>query len=285
MMAVTTLRPKDALCGLRLGVSISYSADLGALGLLPSHAELALAEIARAVLNGRGGLVYGGRAHPAGFTQFLMHEVDRYGSHPGAFTLCLAEPEHRALSPDELRSMGRSLSPYGRLVCLDQRGDEVEPSAVPQDSEPTAALNGHRDQRSYSALRRHITEISDARVLIGGQLSDFKGAMPGIIEEAVYAVEASQPLYVIAGFGGAAALVARALAIDDLDWAPVGFPKQPDDGRIEEGLDRLRSTARSTDWTASSCGLDDTARRELSASSRPSQIASLVVNGLAQLRS
>lgn len=283
-MARSALRPADSLSGLRLGVSISDSADLGALGLLPRHAELALAEIARSVLTGRGGLVYGGRIKPSGFTQFLMHEVERYGSHPDALTLCLAEPEHRRLSCDELRTLDQGLGPHGQIVCLDHGGGEIGLSAVPHRSEPTAGLNGHRDQRSYSAMRRHITGISHARVLIGGQLSGFKGTMPGTIEEAIYAVEAGQPLYVVAGFGGAAALVAKALGIDDLSWAADSFPKRPDDARIDRSLDQLRSAARNSAWCATSCGLEENEMRQLSASSRPSQIASLVVNGLAQIR-
>lgn len=282
-MARSALRPADGLRGLRLGVSISDSADLGALGLISRHAELALAEIARSVLTGRGGLVYGGRIKPSGFTQFLMHEVERYGSHPDALTLCLAEPEHRRLSCDELRTLDQSLGPHGQIICLDHGGVEIGLSAVPHGSEPTARLNGHRDQRSYSAMRRHITGISHARVLIGGQLSGFKGVMPGIIEEAVYAVEAGQPLYVVAGFGGAAALVAKALDIDDLSWAADSFPKRPDDARIDRSLDQLRSAARNSAWCATSCGLEENEMRQLSASSRPSQIASLVVNGLAQI--
>ena len=282
-MARPALRPADGLRGLRLGVSISNSADLGALGLIPRHAELALAEIARSVLTGRGGLVYGGRIKPSGFTQFLMHEVERYGSHPDALTLCLAEPEHRRLSCDELRTLDQGLGPHGQIICLDHGGVEIGLSAVPHRSEPTAGLNGHHDQRSYSAMRRHITGISHARVLIGGQLSGFKGTMPGIIEEAIYAVEAGQPLYVVAGFGGAAALVAKALDIDDLSWAADSFPKRPDDARIDRSLDQLRSAARSSAWCATSCGLKENELRQLSASSRPSQIASLVVNGLAQI--
>lgn len=281
-MDVTALRPADALRGLRLAVSISDSADLGALGLLPRHVEITLAEIARAVLTGRGGLVHGGQIKPSGF-QFLMNEVERYGNHPGAFTLCLAEPEHRELSPGELRSLDRSLGACGRVVRLDQGGIEMGPSDVPQRSEPTSELNGHGDQQSYSAMRRHITDISHARVLIGGCLTGFKGTMPGIIEEAVYAIEAEQPLYVVAGLGGAAALVAEALDIDDLDWAADGFPKRPNDGRIDESLDRLRSTAERIDWRAASCGLDNNELRQLSASSHPSKIASLVANGLARL--
>ena len=282
-MANPALRPADALLGLRLGVSVSDSADLGALGLIPRHAEMALAEIARSVLTGRGGLVYGGRVDPEGFTQFLMHEVERYGSHPGALTLCLAEPEHRRLSCEELRALDQSLGPRGRIVCLDPDGTEINPSTMTQRAEPAAGLNGHRDEHSYSAMRRHIAGISHARVLVGGRLSDFKGAMPGIIEEAVYAVEAGQPLYVVAGFGGAAALVAKALDIDDLSWAADSFPKRPDDARIDRSLDQLRSAARGSAWCATSCGLEENELRQLSASSRPSQIASLVVNGLAQI--
>lgn len=282
-MAVAALRPAGALCGLRLGVSISDSADLGALGLLPRHAELALAEIARAVLTGRGGLVYGGRIKPSGFTQFLMHEVERYGSHPDALWLCLAEPEHRMLSGDELRTLDQGLGSHGRVVCLDPGGNEIDPGASSNGSEPNAEHNGHSDQRSYSAMRRRITDMSHARVLIGGRLTGFKGAMPGVIEEAVYAVEAGKPLFVVAGFGGAAALVAQALDIDDLEWAADDFPKRPHDHRIDASLDQLRSTARSTGWRPMSCGLDESTLRQLSASSRPSQIASLVVNGLAQM--
>ncbi len=283
-MAGLALRPADTLRGLRLSVSVSDSADLGALGLVPRHAGLALAEIARSVLTGRGGLVYGGQVKPAGFTQFLMHEVERYGSHPDALTLCLAEPEHRRLSCEELRALDQSLGPRGRIVCVAPDGTEISWSITTQRAAPDAGLNGHGDEHSYSAMRRHITGISHARVLVGGRLDDFQGAMPGIIEEAIYAVEAGQPLYVVAGFGGAAALVAEALDIDDLNWAAGSFPKRPDDARIDRSLDQLRSAARSSAWCATSCGLDENELRQLSASSRPSQIASLVVNGLAQIR-
>ncbi len=283
-MADPALRPADALRGLRLGVSVSGSADLGALGLVPRHAELALAEIARSVLTGRGGLMYEGRVEPEGFTQFLMHEVERYGSHPDALTLCLAEPEHRRLSGEELLALDQGLGPPGRVICLDPDGVEIDPSTLAQRSEQPAGLNGHHDERSYSAVRRHITRTSHARVLIGGRLNGFNGAMPGIIEEAVYAVEAGQPLYVVAGFGGAAALVAKALGIDDLSWAADSFPKRPDDARIDRSLVHLRSAARNSAWCATSCGLEENEMRQLFASSRPSQIASLVVNGLARIR-
>ena len=108
--------------------------------------------------------------------------------------------------------------------------------------------------------------------------------LPGVIEEAIIAVQAGQPLYVASGFGGAAALAAQALDIDDLGWAPHGLPDRPKDHRIDESLRQLRKAACAGRWSTKTCGLDDIQLRQLAASYRPGEIASLVVNGLAHLR-
>ena len=108
--------------------------------------------------------------------------------------------------------------------------------------------------------------------------------MPGILEEAIVAVEAKQPIYVSAGFGGAAAVVAQRLQLDDLSWAPEDFPARPDDERIDRALGVLDAAVASSGWSATSCGLDEQGVRQLAASHRASEIASLVVGGLAQSR-
>ncbi len=279
----TELIPRNALQGFRVGLSVSDSDDLERLGLSQAHAELAVGELARAVLVAGGSLVYGGRIKPSGFTQILMHEVHRYGDGQNIITLCLAAPEHRKLSRRELDDLGQELGTEGRLVCLDETGREIhgilsskakDPDPIPEDEA----------RRSYSSLRRYMRTITDARVLIGGKLSGFKGSIPGIIEEAIVTIEKRQPLYVSAGFGGAAALVAQQLDIDDLSWAPPDFPTYPtEDKRIEQALESLDTVALSSMWSASSLGLDRRALHRLAASHRASEIASLVVVGLSRL--
>lgn len=282
-MAANGLSPSDALRGVRVGISVSDSADLSRLGFTVAHAQQTIGEIARAVLLAGGCLVYGGRVKPSGFTQYLMHEVRRYGSgHGEALTLCLAAPEHKKLSYNELDEIDRTLGTRGRIVCLDENGHEIEGilSTKHDDPDPRAEFDA---AQTYSALRRHMAAITDARVLIGGNLSDFVGAMPGIIEEAIVAVQAQQPLYVAAGFGGAAALVAQRLQLDDLSWAPDDFPSRPaDDERIDRALGRLATVAASSGWRGTSCGLDEHGIRQLAASHRTGEIASLVVAGLTQ---
>ena len=281
-MGVNGLSPRDALRGTRVGISVSDSDDLSRLGLSAAHAEQAVGEIARAVLIAGGCLVYGGKVKPSGFTQYLMHEIRRYGrDHEATLTLCLAAPEHHKLSYDELDDIDRTLGTRGRIICLDQEGREIEGimKTKSHDPDPLAEADA---SHAYSSLRRHMVTITDARVLIGGKLSGFAGAMPGVLEEAIVAVEAQQPLYVSAGFGGAAALVAQRLLLDDLSWAPADFPARPEDERIDSALEMLAAAAASSGWRATSCGLDEQGIRQLAASHRASEIASLMVGGLAR---
>jgi hypothetical protein len=53
--------------------------------------------------------------------------------------------------------------------------------------------------------------MREARVVVGGKLGSFAGVLPGIAEEVLYSLEAGQPLYLVGGFGGAAAAICDAI--------------------------------------------------------------------------
>ncbi len=275
------LVPTDALAGVTVAVSVSGSADLSRLGLHDKHAEYAVAEVARAVLTAGGNLVYGGRIRPSGFTQFLMHELRRYGAHGHRLTICVAYPEHRKLPLSELNRLDETLEPSCRLRFLDPDGNVVDhrserseaPEPTPDPGDAAAA---------YSAMRRDMTTISDARVVVGGQLAGFKGAMPGIVEEAIVTLEGAQPLYVAGGFGGAAALVARTLGLGNASWLPEGIPDHdPDDHRIADALTTLRTIAADNPRELQS-GLDEDEANRLTWSHRPGDIAAMLTLGIAR---
>jgi hypothetical protein len=280
-MTPVELVPADALRGVDVGVSVSDSADLARLGLTPAHCEQAVAEIARAVLLAGGALTYGGRLRPEGFTQILMEEVQRYGDGRHALTICLAETEHRKLSTQELVEIDNRLGTAARLVLLDRDGTPLNIRTRPA---PQPAADPQTDSRTaLTALRRHITGRTHARIVVGGRLSGYQGSMPGILEEAIFSVAAGQPLYVAGGFGGAAASIARALDRDDQSWAPPGFPTGADSDPVRQALQQLRQTQQ--EHPAPDDGLTDIERRQLAASSRPGEIATLVVTGLARAHS
>jgi hypothetical protein len=107
--------------------------------------------------------------------------------------------------------------------------------------------------------------------------------MPGVIEEAILSVAAGQPLYVAGGFGGAAAAIARKLGRDDQSWAPPRFPADVDNEPVGQALQQLLHAQQ--EHPAPADGLTNAERRQLAASSRPGEIATLFVMGLARTRS
>jgi hypothetical protein len=270
-MAEPQLIPRDALQGAVVGVSVSDSADLARLGLSPTHCELAVAELARAILLAGGTVVYGGRLVPAGFTDILLAEVRSYRQDREALVLCVPETEHRRLSTSELLRRQQELQSNAELVCLDSNGEPIDirtrPRA-PRNLNPTTAL---------TAMRRHITARCDARVILGGRLTGYQGALPGLLEEASMSLHAGQPLYVAGGFGGAAAALAAAFSRADLpgsDVAPEAYPEGAE--HHADLLIEITATERATD------GLDVQQRAQLAWSHRPGEIASLVVYGLSR---
>ena len=262
-----------SLAGVRVGISVSQSAELGRLGLTDAHLRLALAEIARVVIRAGGVLVYGGHLQRDGYTAFLEGEVDRYAASDRPLQLVVPWAEHRRMGLGQLRARREALSLKGEFTYLDASG-----AAVPADADrgPDPAPVDNADiAPSLTALRRHLTNITDARVLLGGKEEGYQGDAPGIIEEALLAIEAGQAIYLAGGFGGATATVAHAACRTSSRWPPREPAENPWKQRVAE-------TIAATGWSLNRNGLSDVDNRRLAATHRPSEVASLVASGLAR---
>lgn len=272
------LIPKDALDGITVGISVSDSADLHRLGLTDRHLELAVGEITRAVLIAGGMVMYGGRLQPSGFTQQLMNEVQRFATTRHALTLCVALPEHIQMDNHELQKIDASLGTAGRLITLDGDGNPIR---WQERSQPQHPLTDEQRIAAYSGLRRYMAGATTGRIVIGGQLRNYKGAMPGVIEEVLFSIESDQPVYLAGGFGGAAAAIARRLDAGSFEWFPEALPAGATDALVQEALDQLAAAATTRGWTVGADGLTSERRKLLWASHRPGEVASLAVLGLA----
>jgi hypothetical protein len=277
--SVQTLLPPDALAGVRIAISASESADLGRLGLVETHFRLALGEIARSVLVGDGKLGYGGHLNPAGYTTFLVQELQRYSRRDRPLRIYLALQEHRKLSLDDLSKQKIELGLFGEIVCLDADGAPVEWDA--KRERPPEPINdeGIR-RRSLTALRRYMATDSNGRVLIGGKREGFQGELPGLVEESLISLEHGQPLYLVGGFGGVTTDIIRALNVDDGAWLPGQPNAAPPDERLVAGLAQLSDFATRKAWNGLNNGLSADENRQLAATPRPSEIAALVSLGL-----
>ncbi len=269
----------DALRGIRIAISASESPDLARLGLVETHFRLALGEIARSVLIGGGKLSYGGHLDPAGYTVFLVQELQRYSRRDRPLMVCLAWQEHRKSSRQELETHKHDLGLFGEIACLDPDGNvldwNTEVSAGPEE-----VNDDDLRRRSLTSLRHFMAKESNGRVLIGGRRDGFQGNYPGLLEEAIISLEHGQPLYLAGGFGGVTKDIITALGIDDGTWLPTTTDAPPLDNRVLSGLRELSVYAQKASWKGPDNGLTEEENRRLAVTHRPTEIAALVSLGL-----
>lgn len=219
---------REPLRHLQVAVSVSESSDLAQRGFGPEHLVDALTETARHLLALGAGLVYGGDLRAEGFTHVLgelvlRHKRDvsttdaRTTDDGTAVRNVLAWPVLRTTPPHTLEALMRALEGVAQMEWLDASGNVHGPAdailadlAVPE----LTTVDWHE---GLSAMRRYVTKTTDARVLVGGRRSDYKGRMAGLLEEALCSLRVCQPLFIIGGFGGVAADIATSLGLTSPD--------------------------------------------------------------------
>ena len=213
-----------------IAVSTSESSDMATFGLSDEHLRDAMVEIARHVLKLGSRLVYGGDLRQYGFSELLFEIAARH--RPVAedveervgVTNYLAWPVHILMPVVKLEEALEGFGGTAELVCLDIKGEPISMEyrrtlapRRPTDAEWSLGL---------TAMRRHMLRQTNARIVLGGRTELYKGAMPGIGEEALLSLQTGQPLFVIGGFGGCARDIAESLRLVE---------QQISDRRVREG--------------------------------------------------
>jgi hypothetical protein len=200
-----------------LAISISDAPDMPALGLSKLHLEDAMAEVARHMLALGADLAYGGDLRPGGFSEVLFELIARHrrgidedDDDTGIYNY-LAWPVHIEKSQTELDQMQHALAGVAQLMILDIDGSEMTPKQrlVSRPHAPSAA----EWEKGLTSMRHTMVDDTDARVALGGRMSGYMGAMPGIAEEALITIRERQPLYLLGGFGGCARSLAEAIRL------------------------------------------------------------------------
>ena len=204
-----------------VGVSVSESPDMQALGLSDGHLRDAMAEIALQVLASGTSLACGGDLRQHRFTEVLAELVGRYRDHPRhggtiVVTDYLAWPVHIRMTANELAAFSAEHEPAVRLVSLGPDGARLAreqrlklPAHEPNEDEWTKGL---------TAMRTVMRNDIQARVVLGGRVEGYKGTMPGIAEGTCLSLEAGQPVFVLGGFGGCARDIAETVGLAER-WA------------------------------------------------------------------
>lgn len=203
------------LSGRDVALSISDSPDLEVLGLGREHLDDAMTEIARHLIACGSSLSYGGDLRQGGFTELLFEVVNRYRSNKEGEKILvknyLAYPVHMTKSMDELVALEQTLAGLANLILLDAHGEELSLSG--RQSAAVTGLSTHAWVEGLTAMRVTMARNIDARITLGGQVTGYRGRLPGIAEEALIQLKSKAPLFILGGFGGCALDVAQALGV------------------------------------------------------------------------
>jgi hypothetical protein len=286
---------------LTIGMSISESpeTDLAKRGLSSTHLDHAFVDLTRAFLAYCATLAYGGDHRVSGFTDILFDLLRTYDSgrvEPAErIRNFLAWPIHLSLAARDRASLRdvaviEELDPPADLVAngLDRQ------RALPPDSPENRLIWA----RCLTAMRRRMTDEIDVRILLGGKVTGFLGKYPGLAEEALLAIRAGKPLYLLGGFGGCTEAVIRAVLGEEPEALTLDFqvantdhyaemiklsfaPDEPVDyGTMVESFARV---GRTPELSGLKNGLSEADNRRLFATDDVDEMVALVLRGLTRL--
>lgn len=263
----------EALAGKTIAISVSDSPDLGPLGMGPAHLRDAMAELARHLLALGARIAYGGDLRQGGFTEILFELVARHrrdadeGDDRNGVLSYLAWPVHMSKPFYDLDRYARELEGLATLLLLDPHGNSLAVDARRNLAEiqPSAA----EWAVGLTAMRGRMNLDSDVRIIAGGQIDNYKGAEPGVAEEARFALASGTPLFVLGGFGGCAADIAATAGLD----GPDGVPARDWQGR--KGFDGASANLAN--------GLTEDENRILARTPHVDEAVTLVLRGLLRL--
>ncbi len=297
---------------LQVAMSLSDSPDVnGPDGFTAEHVRDATVYMARSLISAGAAIAYGGNFRPDGFTPLLADLIQSYNQTAAKSAGFL----HSYLgAPLKLKDVPNGLPlTVHHLVEETEAKPDVRPDAI---LPPPSDKKRYPNALYYSDMRQVMAKHTFARVVLGGAavpLSDtspgYGGRLPGVVEEAWRTLEIGKPLYVVGGFGGAAALVADLLEggpipdrlydktwkdaasfqkiaeevdkidDDDPDYKTLGLPKRLED--LAEAVLQLAKPCLATDaaslkWN----GLTVDENLRLLRTRDPVVISSLVLKGL-----
>lgn len=200
------------LVGTSVGISISDSPELAALGFSAAHQQDTSVEFARFLLANGASLHYGGDLRVGGYTELFFGLANYYSSPQQTQPLVhsyLAWPLHLSLTT-KIRAEFKRRVAFHAIELPEELGLPAQ-EFLP----PSTAANRYAWARSLTKMRETMERTIQARILIGGAETKYAGALPGLLEEGLMALRNDTPTYLIGAFGGATQSIIDGLKMVD----------------------------------------------------------------------
>jgi hypothetical protein len=219
-----------------VGISISEpdKDDLGKLGKGLVHLQDAMVESARFLLTKGFNLAYGGDLNYEGsfnFTELLFElartyggdeiQVTNYAAFP-LYTKITIEREVDFVNSIEIKRVNPPSPQFTKWLDLRYQNASVDERQYLDDLFESKTDDAKQIwAQSLTEMRRQMTQNIQCRIVMGGKTQNYKGSMPGIIEETLMCLRSKVPVLVDGRFGGAAKQI-----VDEV------LERRPDNGTV-----------------------------------------------------
>ena len=216
------------LAGMIVNLSISESNDSAGRGFPPAQVTRVTLQVVSALFGQGASLVFGHDWREDGVME-AVHGFAQQVQPPVPLTTEQSQSSRQPLLwnlvpwPDPLRLSQDDLKCLASTLRVESAGLPEELTKYEKearDKGPETPLYQYLRARGLTHLRHRLTEISRARLCIGGRKSGSEGRYPGVIEEALLSLESRKPLYLAGILGGATHQLIQALRGESM---PDGF--------------------------------------------------------------
>lgn len=193
--------------GMNIGLSISNLEDnvLKSLGQFSEHLIHLAQDFARYLLAAKAKLIYGGDLRKGGFTEFIFNEAlilqSRLNDNMQHIENYIAYPIYNA-KDDELVEWKAKYNKIAIMHSVPPADDVAKSVEEDEFIGFNTTHNKYIWSRSLTNMRNLMIDNCNVRICAGGRSSNYKGIMPGVLEEILIAIEKKKPLFLLGGFGG-----------------------------------------------------------------------------------
>ena len=200
----------------KVAISVSENDELPSLGIGGEVLKDLTIELTRHIIKAGGHLVYGGDLRQDGYTELFKELSNQYGQKEKSdsdvvyINNYLAWPLYNNVT---LEQKAEFLNSRIQLIPA-EAGDNVTEEEKSVFVPPCSFENRLKWATSLTSMRKQMAKVTNARIVVGGRTSGFKGYMAGVAEEFMIATENKQAVYLIGGFGGVAHILAEIIEQD-----------------------------------------------------------------------
>lgn len=209
-------------------LSISDSEDQRTLGIGKELIDKIVTELLRYILISNGRILFGGILR--GYTELIRALSSNYGKYEDNLNgnkqkKCPIYSTDFVAWPYTIDINDEKLEEYkacGVNIIQTEHPNGIDPSKAQHIYESNDIESRLQKVKSVSIMRKKAADFLDmnkrpvlGHIFIGGKLQGSNGPIPGLVEEAILAIEKQHPIFLVGAFGGVTKQLTRIICGDN----------------------------------------------------------------------